>query len=190
MSKTTKKNINASEFYATPEWIIEEFFRNFDKADKDWWMFAKVLDPSAGGGSPYHFGMPYPDVIQRMYNITTDTIDIRPGSLAATIGDFLEMPIATKYKMIVTNPPFSLADKFVTKALEHIEDQGYVVVLQRLGWMGSKGRFQFWNDSPLHSVYVHHKRPKFHGATGTDSIEYAHFVFKKNFTGTPKIYIV
>jgi hypothetical protein len=190
---STKGNVNKDDYYATPEWIVREFFKEFDeKVDKDWWIYSKILDPAAGGCSKH--GSTYPDVMKDMYgfnDISIDTIDIREDSLADVKCDYLTVSKPSKlYNMIITNPPFSLSVAFAEKAITEVVDGGYVILLQRLNWLGTQKRKTFWDNMPLHSAFVHHKRPSFHGTSGTDSIEYAHFVFKKGYIGSPTLYII
>lgn len=98
--------------------------------------------------------------------------------------------------MIITNPPFSIAVPIIEKALEDVNDNGYVIMLLRLNFFGSKERKSFFDKYMPEWCFVHHIRVGFvdkKNADGyvcfdkygkpkrgaTDSIEYAHFVFKK-----------
>jgi len=51
-------------------------------------------------------------------------------------------------------------------------------MLLRLNFLGSKSRKPFWDQYPAHRIYVHHKRMSFTDNGATDSIEYAHFIWK------------
>ena len=85
-----------------------------------------------------------------------------------------------KVDLIVTNPPFSLSIEFVTKSLQESDTVCY---LQRLNWLGSDTRKNFWNSNPPDKILVLSKRLQFMKEmglkSGTDSTEYAWFVWDK-----------
>lgn len=179
---------NKDDYYATPEWIVREFLESFDDMQYDIDLSKmRILDPSAGGCANY--GASYPTVFRECYANYIDTMDIREDSHAEKVCDYLTSPVSD-YDMIITNPPFSLSVQFAEKAISEVHDGGYVILLQRLNWLGSKKRKKFWDSMPLKTVAVHHRRPSFKGTSGTDSIEYAHFVFQKNYIGDAKLIII
>lgn len=125
-------------------------------------------------------------------------MDIRKDSLACNQGDYLQIELETRPDLIITNPPFANAVQIIEKALDDIKDNGYVIMLLRLNFFGSKERKKFFENLMPEWCFVHHKRISFcdkkdgngyvqfdkngnakHGST--DSIEYAHFVFRKNY---------
>ncbi|AGN30186.1 putative DNA methyltransferase [Vibrio phage nt-1] len=188
---STKGNVNKDDYYATPSWIVEEFLREFEaRIQLDMSMAEMyVLDPSCGGCSEHEAA--YPVAYKKMYGVDIDTMDIREDSHANLIANYLETDIPVKYyDMIMTNPPFSLSVDFAEKALAEVKYGGYVVMLQRLNWLGSIKRKPFWDKMPLKAVLVHHRRPSFHGTKGTDSIEYAHFVFQKGYNQSAKLVVI
>jgi hypothetical protein len=80
----------------------------------------------------------------------------------------------------MTNPPFHLAVKFITKALTDVRPDGLVIMLFRLNFFGSQGRKPWWQDNMPLLAYVHSKRMGFkRDSKDTDSIEYAHLVWKR-----------
>jgi len=189
---STKGNVNKDDYYATPDWIVREFLEEFEQRiqhEHPMTMSAmSVLDPSCGGCAEHVAA--YPVVYKELYNVDIDTMDIREDSHAQRVCNYLETPVDTKYDMIMTNPPFSLSVDFAKKALSEVNYGGYVVMLQRLNWLGSIKRKPFWDDAPLRAVLVHHRRPSFHGTKGTDSIEYAHFVFQEGYMGPAEIIVI
>lgn len=58
----------------------------------------------------------------------------------------------------ITNPPFSIATPFVGKSLHESES---VIYLQRLNWLGTKGRKAFWQANPVSHLFVMAERPTF-----------------------------
>lgn len=83
----------------------------------------------------------------------------------------------SKPELVITNPPYSLAQEFVSKALLECSTQhGTVCMLLRLNWLASKRRAYFHKDHPS-DVYVLSKRPSFTADGATDATEYAWFVW-------------
>ena len=82
--------------------------------------------------------------------------------------------------LIITNPPFSISLDFIKKSL--IEGKT-VCYLQRLNWLGSKLRKDFWNNNIPDKIFVLSKRPQFKKELGlgggTDSTEYCWFIWDK-----------
>lgn len=100
--------------------------------------------------------------------------------------------------MIITNPPFAIAMNVIQKALRDVKMGGYVIMLLRLNFVGSDERFAFFKDNMPEYIFVHHKRICFceqHDKDGyllfgkngqpkrgsTDSIEYAHMIWRKGY---------
>lgn len=52
-------------------------------------------------------------------------------------------------------------------------------MLLRLNYVGSRQREEFWRKNPPYAVYAHTRRMSFTEDGKTDSIEYAHYVWKK-----------
>lgn len=185
---------NADDYYITPHWLIEDFLAAF--AENNMLVCSpdespRVLDPSAGGCDKYE--MSYPTVLEK-HGFTVDSWDIRADSRASVINcDFLQVKSLKKpYDMIITNPPFNVAQEFTEHALEMVEYGGLVIMLQRLNWLGSQKRIPMWQKLPLAAVYVHSKRPGFdpEKPSKTDSTEYAHFVFCKGYELAPELFVI
>ena len=196
MSSTNRGTVrNADDYYVTPHWLIEDFLAAFAEnnilgcSPEE---YPLVLDPSAGGCEQYP--MSYPTVL-REHGFIVDSWDIREDSRADCTGrDFLSIPasLLPSYHVIITNPPFKLAQEFTEKALEMVKEGGLVIMLQRLNWLGSQKRKPMWQSLPLAAVYVHSKRPGFNPEkpSQTDSTEYAHFVFCKGYPAAAEIFVI
>ncbi|ENN97514.1 MULTISPECIES: hypothetical protein [Pseudoalteromonas] len=186
---------NADDYYVTPHWLIEDFLAalsencrfNFDEQ-----AYPLILDPSAGGCDKYE--MSYPTVLEK-HGFNVNSWDIREDSRANLTGvNFLNVPSyeSRKYDMIITNPPFNIAQEFTEHALKMVPNGGLVIMLQRLNWLGSQKRKPMWQKLPLAAVYVHSKRPGFdpQKPSKTDSTEYAHFVFCKGYELAPELFVI
>ena len=185
MSSTNRSNArdsHRSDYYVTPIQPISEVLKELTFLSED----MLYLDPCAGGDIENN--MSYPKAIELKFpSATIDTIDIREDSPAEIKGNYLEIDCKDKYDVIITNPPFFLAKEIIQKALDDVKEDGYVIMLLRLNFFGSKDRKSFWEDNMPIETYIHHKRISFTKGS-TDSIEYCHMVWKKgtkqNYTKT------
>jgi hypothetical protein len=198
MSSTNRSNArdsHVSDYYVTPTKPIIDLFnalKNSECCDiftsddhkLHWWH--KYLDPCAGGDENNE--MSYPKVIESLgvHKEFIETIDIRENSKSKIKGDFLQYKTSCKYRVVITNPPFNIAEKIIKKSFEFVEDGGYVIMLLRLNFFGAKKRKIFWENNMPILTFVHRERISFTKKRGTDSIEYMHCVWKKgvnqNFT--------
>jgi len=142
-----------NDYYPTPNWCFEKLPFDFTK-------FKTALEPCQGDGRITCF--------LEDKGISTTGIDIDDGT------DYLTY-VTEKVDLILTNPPFSLAQEFILKARK---DADTVVMLLRINFLGSQKRNAFWHENPVTGLIVLSKRPSFTGK-GTDSIEYAWFIWDK-----------
>lgn len=206
-NRSDARKSHISDYYVTPIPDIELFLREFNKRIVLGWDKCKILDICAGGNDEikdangirelYH-PMSYPTAIHNVFgNCNVNTIDIREDSLAATKGDYLTMNVKDdKPEIIITNPPFAIATEIIEKAINDVVDGGYVIMLLRLNFFGSEERKPFFEKYMPEWCFVHRKRMSFVDKKdnigcvefnkdnkpkkgSTDSIEYAHFVFRK-----------
>lgn len=190
MSSTNRKNAkerHVSDYYVTPKSEILRFFEEWvkdeceDQENDFVGMCSNIAqlvwrDPCAGGDEKND--MSYPSVLrEHLMAQHVETIDVREDSLADVKGNFLDMELGD-VDITVTNPPFNLALPIIEKALKTTQEGGYVIMLLRLNFLGSQSRKAFWDTNPAHRIYVHHKRMSFTDDGSTDSIEYAHFVWR------------
>jgi len=195
---------HVSDYYVTPESCIKTFFSHWlDDLQGEFWddnlsvgtnpEKAAWLDPCAGGKTIFNAvhnqdftltRMSYPEVIRREFAPSVlDTIDIRQDSLADRKEDYLKAIVDKNlYDVIITNPPFYSAKEIIKKALSDVKDEGYVVMLLRLNFFGSNERKAFWDTQMPVWAYVHHRRMSFTDDGKTDSIEYMHAVWQKNYS--------
>lgn len=121
--------------------------------------------------------MSYPKLLSS-FGIDAMTYDIRDDSRASIKQDFLTVENIETPQVIITNPPFNIAESIIKKSLEIVDDGGYVIMLLRLNFFGSRKRKSFWKDNMPILTVVHHERISFTGGQ-TDSIEYMHCIWKK-----------
>lgn len=183
-----------SDYYITPQKDIFHFLTHFLQ-DNEWQDLSEqvILDPCCGGDENHVSS--YMNQLKRFSPKKLIGLDIREDARSDIQCDFLETTKETfenqLFDMIISNPPFYLALEFVKKSLELVKDDGYVIMLLRLNFMGTKKRYPFFKQHMPERTYVHHARISFSESGKTDSIEYAHFVWKKGFNNNfSKLYVI
>jgi len=78
-----------------------------------------------------------------------------------------------RYRVLITNPPFRLAQEIVEQSFALAET---CILLLRLNFLASARRASLMRKFPP-DVYVLPNRPSFSGGGKTDSVEYAWFVW-------------
>lgn len=142
--------------------------------------------------------MAYPSVISKDFGAEdVYTMDLRPDSASDLIGSYIELydkfngkGVQTEWQhdrtecpvvdphVIITNPPFSHAPQIIEQALKDVDGNGFVIMLLRLNFFGSQDREKFFSENMPESIYVHSRRMSFTPDKKTDSVEYAHFVWR------------
>ena len=95
--------------------------------------------------------------------------------------DFLEYEPAPEFTpdLIVTNPPYSLAEQFVRHSMKILSDTGLCIMLIQCGFSGSNKRIPFWSEYPPIFQVMPRPRPGFVkiGKNSSDSREYYFYVW-------------
>lgn len=180
MSSTKRKTKGpAFDYYPTPDWCVKRFLEkmNFQTRDRRW------LEPAAGNCAII-------DAVNEFYSQKEQPLpkwnateiqsqfenDLIQRNIEYTLCDYFSAPLTRlgSPDVIITNPPFNHALEFIKKSLELRPE--YVCMLLRLNFLGSEERSTFLKTY-MPDIYVVPNRPSFSGS-GTDSIEYAWFVWK------------
>ena len=153
-----------------------------------------------GTSVSYNNPIAYPKVIGEKLGVEDIyTMDKGDDSAAQIIGSYIELfdkfdskgnqtefqqdktpsPVINP-DIIITNPPFSHAREIIEQALDDVNDNGFVIMLLRLNFFGSKQRESLFQKSMPESIFVHSRRMSFTPDGGMDSVEYGHFVWRKN----------
>lgn len=166
-----------SDRYMTPQALADTIVARLlsDRWISDRWM--RVLEPSAGHGA-------FVRAVRRALpgaHITANDIvnDVsrwyEAGADAARVGGFLG--IGGSCDLIIGNPPFIEAEAHTRHALSLLNPDGVLVFLLRVGFLESMERAEFWQQHPVHCLYVLSERPSFTGG-GTDASAYGLFVWQ------------
>jgi hypothetical protein len=177
---------NEADFYETPAWCVEWLLKAWQPlpALKEPWRPPRIIEPCAGRGAI--IGACNAAGLRAEWTANEDDYDRAQGILQSGLtaadrcftSDFLTWPRhgsglpSDRFDYIITNPPFSLAQEFVEKAMGVAD---VTVMLLRLNFLGSQKRAKFLRSN-MPDVYILSKRPSFTGK-GTDSTEYAWFVW-------------
>lgn len=166
---------NRNDFYQTPFSMTQQLLDNFHIS-----LNSRVLEPSCGKGA----------IVDVLLNNGIQSVEY--SDLSHGI-DFLEMSEDRKYNYVITNPPFSISDKFIEKAMR-IANVG--IFLLPLNYLHGKKRYDsLYNNSnfKLSNVFVFTRYPlltnelREDGLYKTGMIAYAWYVFKKEYEGPTEL---
>ena len=169
------------DFHVTPPDSIKRIL------DKEY-LAGSILEPACGCGAISKMLETY---YPNSHIISTDLIDRGYG-----IGDidFLTHDFCIKFDNVITNPPFSLAQEFIEKALEISNDK--VIMFAKIQLLESKSRYKMFLKTPLQYIYVFSDRQSpwrngspvdEKGKKWCSAMCFAWFVFKHGYTGEPII---
>lgn len=119
-----------SDFYPTPEYLIHKLI-----SLEDFDTHKQVLEPACGDSAITN--------VLKQYGMSVIEHDIRKDKV-----DFLtydKAAMGENFNMIVTNPPFSLFDDFVTKAISICDDV----------WLIGKVNFFGGHDRNIKGMWKH-----------------------------------
>jgi len=187
MSATGRSDVRrADDHYQTPDWCVEALLERVP-------LHGPVLDPCCGEGAILrvldNWGVGLLGGVEISEERAAKAYDV--ASIA--VGDYLTATFDHTWtaNAIVTNPPFSLAEPFIRRALEFVAPGGDVIMLLRLNFLGARCRNEaewsdydipLWGLGQLRAVYVLPRRPSFTGG-GNDACEYAWFHWERDYRG-------
>lgn len=155
---------NPHDFFPTPPAVTRAFVEACPLPDGLW------CEPAVGDGHIINA------VGKREGWVTYDIRDVSEPQLSdyhESAYDFLEHDETIRFDVIITNPPFYLAEEFVRKALAC---STHVAMLLRLAFLETRKREAFHAEHPS-DVFVLSRRPSFMANGATDSSAYAWFVW-------------
>lgn len=99
--------------------------------------------------------------------------------------DYLEWEAPFGFNLIVSNPPYNIAERIIRKAWSELLPGGTMIMLLRLAFQASVMRYHgLWSEIFPHTVAVCSRRPSFYGG-GTNGTDYGIYVWKKYSDGVP-----
>lgn len=170
----------AGDFYTTDPEAVKKLVEEFSPAwgaHKDF----KFWEPACGTGN-------ISKVLEEYGNghevISTDLYDRGYGTSGV---DFLQAPLPDGVRVIITNPPYSLADEFVKHAMEILPWNGIYIALNNLSYLAGKKRYsEIYEKGFLKRIYINSGRINCYKNdinTGRRSpVNYAWFMYQNNHT--------
>lgn len=173
MSSTGRSDVRVvHDVYPTPAWCVERLLEATALPGGLW------LEPAAGDGAIIRA------IARAREDITWNALEIRAECEPALLGTGAAVQIADALTLdwrdfsptvIITNPPYLLAEGFLERALE---TDAIIVLLLRLDFLGSDRRSPIFHLMPP-DLYVLPNRPSFvYGRT--DSTEYGWFIWERS----------
>lgn len=176
------------DFYPTPKHAIDSLIGALQRYTIP--LGSRILEPCAGDGAllePLHKA--YPLATIQAYDIDESHLpqlrehEDSGNILCYGVHDVLALTQKEfdAFHTIITNPPFSISQEILEHLLKLRQNSEKrvpttIIILQRLGFLGSQKRHEFWNKYPPSAVWALSKRPSFTG-TGTDAHEYGWFIW-------------
>jgi hypothetical protein len=170
------------DIYPTPAWAVHRLLDSNVPLRPGLW-----LEPCAGYGAIIRAVEGHPAtrgrVLWRACEIRPEVEGLLTKSLESTgspgpvIADFLtlEQDRLRECTVVLTNPPFSLAEQFLLKCMA-LAPLATVVFLLRSNFIGGEERCQWLRDH-VPDTYALPNRPQFRGE-GSDSTEYSWMVWE------------
>lgn len=163
------------DYYPTPAWSIYRMLEKVSLPTKNSLWF----EPASGGGALVNAvhswcSTQHKDLPKWMTN------DIRSDAVADYYKDFSSYDVLSFYQefdidVVITNPPFALADRFLEHSLKLHNAQGtppIIVFLLRMQWMATHGRaLMMQQHTPTLAILP--DRPNFTTTGNSDMCEYA-----------------
>jgi len=137
VSATNRGSVRVEgDYYPTPEWCTRLIAGKIS-----WCEVRTVGEPCAGGGA----------ILRCIPNLVTYTREISEGL------DYFKHSLPD-VDLIITNPPYNLAEEFLKRSLKEAR---CVVYLLRVNFLGSSKRKEFLTANRPSHLYVHSERPSF-----------------------------
>lgn len=169
MSSTNRGAVrNPRDLYRTPLYTIRAILPYVQ-----WDKVGTLLEPCCGDGRIIK------EAKREHKKIGTLGMDLVPDGSEYIAQDYLKYIYHPPFSLILTNPPFSLAQEFITKA---VIDASCVIMLLRLNYLGSQKRHKWWQKHLPTHVFALSRRPDFTGEGG-DSCDYGWFVWDRSTSG-------
>ena len=107
------------------------------------------LEPCCGQG---HISKLIEEYYPNAEVVSQDLVDRGYGKTGI---DFLTYEFDRKFDNVITNPPFKLAQDFIEKSLELLNDNGKVAMFLKINYLSGKKRYkEIYSKFPPYRVYV------------------------------------
>ena len=147
-----------------------------------------VCEPGCGDAQPF-----LREALRDRRTVNAWGCDVREVAAEGGAGDIVRVDWlgdavgGGPWDVIITNPPYTVAEAFVRRAFQRLSASGIVVMLLRISFLAPACRREFWLEHPLSEVVVIRQRPSFTGDGRTDGMEYGFFVWARGVIQAPTL---
>lgn len=175
-----------NDFYATPFEATNAILRRVN-------LHGSILEPAAGQG---HISKLLKERYPESEIVSTDLV-AREDKFGVGIQsgiDFLAHDYGRMFDNVITNPPFSLAQEFIEKALAIVNEK--VVIFAKIQLLEGEKRRELFDKHPPKNVYVFTKRQSplnngsavdENGKPWATTMCFAWFIWEIGWYGEPRI---
>lgn len=169
------------DFYPTPQVAVIDLLNELDPLlpQTNGPFPILVVDPAAGrGGLLDAVDIVLPRCSTLGVENNASTVEYIRKAHNCIEADFLSLgSLASQTALYLSNPPYSLAQEFVSKMLRERSSGTIVACLLRLGFFASARRADWWRENPVAAIRILSNRPSFTGDGKTDNSDYAWFIW-------------
>lgn len=186
MSATNRNGLarQPNDFYETPTWAIDAVLDHLGVGPE---FDGYVIDPGCGTGAiagRVAARAHKADVrgVEQDEGLLATARASRSPSIAWEQADWLTWQADGAPQLIISNPPYKIADAFVRKALDVAGKKATVAMLLRSTFMIPKARRALRREFGLPDKLELERRPSFN-RSGTDATEYAWLIWSPKRAG-------
>ena len=123
-----------NDYYATNPKAVEMLFERYEVRGNTF------LEPCVGGG---HIAKAVDKLIGDKLEETTYLDIVDRGYPNTIVKDFLQYKTNKRYDIIISNPPYSLAQEFIEKSLSLLSSKGHCIMFLKLQFLEGAKRKEF-----------------------------------------------
>ena len=138
-----------NDYYATNPKAVEMLFERYEVRGNTF------LEPCVGGG---HIAKAVDKLIGDKLEETTYLDIVDRGYPNTIVKDFLQYKTNKRYDIIISNPPYSLAQEFIEKSLSLLSSKGHCIMFLKLQFLEGAKRKEFFEKYPPKYIYVFRNR--------------------------------
>lgn len=172
-----------ADFYATPEWCTEAVIPFLFDEPIGLYPTQRIWEPACGDGKMSR-------VLERYFKSVLST-DLHDRGYGQAGRDFLRCSVLPeRFKAIITNPPYDLAEPFIRHALNFMMgERGVVAMFLRHEYDCAKSRNDLFHSGRHFALKVAlTSRPRWiEGSEGSPRHNYAWYIWQMGYEGAPRL---
>lgn len=167
-----------NDYYRTPEELIN-FTLNKFRNELSPGRVRRILEPGSGPFAPWGRGAKkiWPDARLDAVESVEPPHGVDYVDRVYAV-DYAEWSPDSHYDLVVGNPPYRYAEKFVRRGFDALTGRGHLIYLLRTAFLESDRRVKdLWRSLPPSYVWVLAQRPSFYQNGKTNATCYSVFVW-------------